>query len=231
MAQSEMADTAVMKERAASHAASLVEDGMVVGLGSGSTSTLMVHALARRAGGGLHFTGVPTSEAIAELAIALGLQVTSLEDHPSLDLAIDGADEVDPLLNLIKGLGGALLREKIVASAARQFVIMVDQTKLVSRLGDHSPVPVEVVPFGWARTCDALAALGARVVQRMANGSPFISDGGHYMFDCWFESTAAVAELGGTIKAITGVVDHGLFIGMTSIVVVGQPDGVRVLNR
>ncbi|MGH2390964.1 MAG: ribose-5-phosphate isomerase RpiA, partial [Chloroflexota bacterium] len=168
-----------MKERAANHAAGLVEDGMVLGLGSGSTATLLVRALARRAQDGLRFEGVPTSEATGSLALSLGLKVCTLEERPRLDLAIDGADEVDPALNLIKGLGGALLREKVVASAAARFVIVVDQSKVVDRLGDHTAVPVEVVRFGWTRTRDALAALAARVTQRLHVEEPFLTDGGN----------------------------------------------------
>lgn len=227
----DIGDVATMKERAATFAADLVQDGMLVGLGSGSTSTLMVHALARRAQAGLRFEGVPTSDATETLATSLGLRVFSLEDRPRLDLALDGADEVDPALNLIKGLGGAMLREKLVATAAARLVIMVDASKIVTRLGEHSPVPVEVIRFGWTRARDALAALGARAERRMAGDAPFITDTGNYVVDCWFDPQSDVAGLGEAIKALTGVVEHGLFIGMTEQVVVGHPDRVEVLRR
>ncbi|HVA90220.1 MAG TPA: ribose-5-phosphate isomerase RpiA [Chloroflexota bacterium] len=224
-------DPAGMKQRAATYAAELVEDGMVVGLGSGTTATLLVQALAVRAREGLRFEGVATSEATASLAASLRMPIFSLDDRPHLDLAIDGADEVDPALNLIKGLGGALLREKLVASSAARFVIVVDDRKLVDRLGDHSPVPVEVVRFGWTRARDALDALGGRVERRMAGEIPFLTDGENFILDCWFDPNADVAALGLPIKAITGVVDHGLFIAMTEQVVVGHPDRVDVLRR
>jgi ribose 5-phosphate isomerase A len=222
---------AAMKERAANAAADLVEDGMVLGLGSGSTATLLVRALARRAQAGLRFEGVPSSEATGSLALSLGLKIFTLEDRPKLDLAIDGADEVDPALNLIKGLGGALLREKVVASAAARFVIVVDPSKLVDRLGNHTAVPVEVVRFGWTRTRAALAALGARVEQRMNGGAPYLTDGGNFILDCRFDPASDLPSLGGPIKALTGVVEHGLFLGMTEQVVVGRADSVEMLHR
>ena len=225
------AEVAAMKERAAIFAADLVQAGMVLGLGSGSTATLLVHALARRVQAGLRFEGVPTSEATGSLALSLGLKIFTLEERPRLDLAIDGADEVDPALNLIKGLGGALLREKVVASAAERFVIVVDPSKIVDRLGTHTAVPVEVVRFGWTRTRDALGALGARVEQRVSGGTPFLTDGGNFILDCRFDPESDLPSLGGTIKALTGVVEHGLFLGMTEQVVVGRADSVDVLRR
>jgi ribose 5-phosphate isomerase A len=223
-------DPADMKRRAAVFAAELVEDGMLVGLGSGSTAILLVHALADRARAGLRFEGVATSEATASLATSLGMRIFSLDDRPHLDLAIDGADEVDPQLNLIKGLGGALLREKLVALSAARFVIVVDDSKIVDRLGEHSPVPVEVVRFGWTRARDALAALGGRIERRMSGETPFLTDGENFILDCWFDPASDVAGLGLPIKGITGVVDHGLFITMTEQVVVGHPDRVEVLR-
>ena len=214
-------DPGGMKQRAATFAAELVEDGMLVGLGSGSTAILLVHALADRARAGLRFEGVATS---------LGMRIWDLDDRPHMDLAIDGADEVDPRLNLIKGLGGALLREKLVASSAARFVIVADESKIVQRLGEHSPVPVEVVRFGWTRTRDALTALGGRAERRLAGETPFLTDGENFILDCWFDPAADVAGLGLPIKAITGVVEHGLFVGMTEQVVVGHPDRVEVLR-
>ena len=224
-------DPAGMKLRAATFAAELVEDGMLVGLGSGSTATLLVHALADRARTGLRFEAVATSEATASLATSLGIRIWDLDDRPHMDLAIDGADEVDPRLNLIKGLGGALLREKLVASSAARFVIVVDESKIVARLGEQSPVPVEVVRFGWTRARDALTALGGRVERRMAGVTPFLTDGKNFILDCWFDPASDVAGLGPPIKALTGVVEHGLFLNMTEQVVVGYPDRVEVLRR
>jgi len=221
-----------MKLAAAESAAALVTDGMIVGLGTGSTAKLAVNALGRRVAEGLRFIGIPTSEFTAAQARALGIQLTSLAEVPEIDMTIDGADEVESgRLNLVKGLGGALLREKIVASASKRLVIMVDQTKLVDHLGVHSPVPVEVVPFGWQATARKLHELGANPVLRPnADGSPFLSDGGHYILDCTFGPIADPASLAKELDHIVGLVEHGLFIGMTSEVRIASPGGVRVLT-
>lgn len=220
------------KEAAARHAAGLVEDGMLVGLGTGSTAALFVHALGERVRAGLRMQGVPTSESTARLAAAEGITLTTLEQHPRLDLDVDGADAVDPALNLLKGLGGALLREKIVAAAAARFVVIADESKLVAALSAAPLVPVEVIPFGWTRTAAALAALGAQVTRRArpdAAGEPFVTDGGHYVLDCRFADLSDPAATAARIKLLTGVVDHGLFIGMASEAIVGAADGsVRV---
>jgi ribose 5-phosphate isomerase A len=219
------------KRRAATYAATLVEDGMKVGLGSGSTSRLFLQALADRVRAGLRCVGVPTSEATARIAESLGMAITTLEEEPDLDLAIDGADEVDPALNLIKGGGGALLREKIVASAARRFVVIVDHSKLVPSLGTNWAVPVEVVPFGWTRTSAALIALGAQTTRRERDGTAYLTDGGHCILDCRFGAIAEPAMLAVKIKALTGVVDHGLFVHLASMVVVGTESAVEILRR
>lgn len=230
-----MEDTQKGKEAAARHAAGLVENGMVVGLGSGSTAELFVYALGERARAGLNLLGVPTSEATERLARAAGIGLATLEERPRLDIDIDGADAVDPALNLLKGLGGALLREKIVAAAAARFVVIVDESKLCESLAQVPLVPVEVIPFGWSRVAAELAELGARVTRRPrrdAPDKPFITDGGHYILDCRFSGMAAPAALAMQIKALTGVVEHGLFIGMASVAIVGAADGgVRVLTR
>jgi ribose 5-phosphate isomerase A len=223
--------TTAMKRRAARQAAALVQNGMVVGLGSGSTARLLVEALAENVRQGLRITGVPTSEATAAQAAAAGIPLTTLEMQPSLDLVIDGADEVDPDLNLIKGLGGALLREKIVASATDRLVIIVDESKLVRRLGEHSPVPVEVVPFGWTRAWAQLEALGAQPERRMAGDEPFVTDGGHYILDCAFDPTVDLRALGPALKAIIGVVEHGLFLDMASMAIVGKALSVETIVR
>jgi len=218
-------DQAGQKALAARRAAEEVQQGMIVGLGTGSTAALLVTALGERVRQGLRFTGVPTSEATAKQARALGIALATLEEHPSLDLDIDGADEVDPKRDLTKGLGGALLREKIVAGAAKRLIIMVDESKLVSRLGEKTPVPVEVTPFGWTRTGNALRELGAEPVLRGGVTGPFVTDGGNYVLDCRFPATTALAALAGAIKATVGVVEHGLFVGMRPTVVVGKADG------
>jgi ribose 5-phosphate isomerase A len=222
------------KEAAARYAAGLVEEGMVVGLGSGSTAALFVRALGERVRAGLRIVGVPTSQAIENLARAEGISLTTLEEHPHLDLDVDGADAVDPALGLLKGLGGALLREKIVAAAAARFVVIVDESKLVTALSQAPLVPVEVIPFGWLRTAAALERLGATVARRArrdAPPEPFVTDGGHYVLDCRFADLADPAAVGAQIKALTGVVDHGLFISLATEAIVGYADGrVRVLR-
>jgi ribose 5-phosphate isomerase A len=224
------------KEAAGRYAAGLVESGMVVGLGSGSTATLFIRALAERVRAGLDIVGVPTSEASEHLARAEGIPLTTLEERPRLDLAIDGADAVDPALNLIKGLGGALLREKIVARAAARFVAVVDESKVVESLTQLPLVPVEVVPFGWSGTRAALEELGAIPTMRRALAEPaslpFVSDGGHYILDCRFEEISDPSALATRIKALTGVVEHGLFIGVAGEAVVGRDDGtIDILRR
>jgi len=223
------------KLAAARYAAALVEDGMVVGLGSGSTAALFVRALGARVRDGLNVVGVPTSDATAALARAEGIALATLEEYPRLDMDIDGADAVDPTLNLLKGLGGALLREKIVAAAAARFVVIVDESKVVGSLAEAPLVPIEVVPFGWSRTQAALEALGATVTQRTRSDEPataFITDGGHYILDCGFADLSDPIALAARVKALTGVVDHGLFIGMASLAVVGMADGgVRAIAK
>ena len=222
------------KEAAARYAAGLVEEGMVVGLGSGSTAALFVRALGARVRAGLRIVGVPTSQATADLARAEGISLTTLEEHPHLDLDVDGADAVDPALGLLKGLGGALLREKIVAAAAARFAVIVDESKLVTALSQTPLVPVEVIPFGWRRTAAALERLGATVARRArreAPAEPFVTDGGHYVLDCRFADLSDPAAVGAQIKALTGVVDHGLFIGLATEAIVGHADGsVHVLR-
>src|SRR5499426_4766995 len=180
------ADRDSLKRAAADAAVELVEDGMVVGLGTGSTAAFAVEALARRHRQGLRFLGIPTSERTATQAKAAGIPLTSFAEHRQIDLTIDGADEVERgTLNLIKGLGGALLREKIVAAASRRLVIVVDGSKLVDRLGMHTPVPVEVTQFGWQATAVALAKLGCAPARRYATGEqPYLTDGGNHILDC-----------------------------------------------
>lgn len=208
---------------------------MVVGLGSGSTAALFVQALGERVRAGLRITGVPTSEATERLARSLDIPLATLEEHARLDMDIDGADAVDPALNLLKGLGGALLREKIVAAASSRFVVIVDEGKLVDTLAAAPLVPVEVVPFGWSRTYAALEGLGAVVTRRATRDDPgraVVTDGGHYILDCRFANLSDPAATASRIKALTGVVEHGLFIGMATAAVVGDGDGqVHTMTR
>src|SRR5579875_2843429 len=216
------------KIAAARYAAGLVEDGMIVGLGSGSTAALFVEALGERVRAGLRVTGVPTSQATEQLARGLGIALATLEEYPRLDLDVDGADAVDPALNLLKGLGGALLYEQIVAAAATRFVVIVDESKIVTALSQTPLVPVEVVPFGWSRTQAELEDLGAAVTRRRRPDDPaaaFITDGGHVVLDCRFADLSDPVAMAARIKGLTGVVDHGLFIGMANLAIVGAADG------
>lgn len=226
-------NTDQQKRAAALYAAGLVEDGMTVGLGSGTTSMLLIQALGERVSQGLRFVGVPTSEESGRLAKSLGIPLATLEERGRLDLAIDGADEVDPHLNLIKGHGGALLREKIVARAAAKYVIIIDDSKRVLRLGQRSPVPVEVVPFGWTTTKIRLEWLDLTCELR-GGETPFRTASRNYILDCHPRATMDLAspQVADSIKLQTGVVEHGIFLDMTSMVVVGKASGnVDVLHR
>ena len=220
------------KRAAAEAAVALVEDGMVVGLGTGSTATFAVAALARRHAEGLRFVGLPTSERTAAQARAAGIPLTSFDAHRLIDLTIDGADEVERgTLNLIKGLGGALLREKIVAAASRRLAIVVDGGKLVDRLGMQAPVPVEVVPFGLETARDHLDVLGASTTLRQsAAGGAYVTDSGHHIVDCRFAPIADPARLEERIRRIVGVVESGLFIARAHMVFVADAGGVHRLD-
>ena len=220
------------KKAAAEAAVTQIKDGMVVGLGTGSTATYAIDALGKRVRDGLQILGVPTSEQTARQATELGIQLTTLGEHMHVDLTIDGADEVEAgSLNLIKGHGGALLREKIVASASAHLVIIVDESKLVARLGSHFAVPVEVVPFGWQTVAKKLEGLGAQVSLRGSDVySTFVTDSEHYILDCAFGPIADPAALDGELNRIVGLVEHGLFLGMTSEVVVAGQNGINTLS-
>jgi len=222
-----------LKRAAAQGALDYVKDGMVLGLGTGSTASYVVEALGARVADGLRIVGIPTSERTAAHARGLGIPLATFAEYQRIDLTIDGADEVERgTLNLIKGLGGALLREKIVAAASRELVIVVDQAKLVPRLGDHSPVPVEVAQFGWQSTAAALAKLGTQPELRFAaEDHPFITDGGNYILDCRFAGIADPPLLERQIAMIVGAVECGLFVGRSSAVIVASADGVEVLTR
>jgi ribose 5-phosphate isomerase A len=219
-----------MKKAAAVAAVAELADDMVIGLGTGSTAEHVVEALAVRVAAGLRIAGVPTSERTAALAQRLGITLTSFAEHAVLDLVIDGADEVElGSLNLIKGLGGAALREKIVAAASRRMIVVVDETKLVTRLGAATPIPVEIVAFGHEATLAALTANGATPVLRLANGAPFVTDGGNYIADCAFADLADPAAVQRRLDGLVGVVETGLFLGMASLVIVGTATGIRRL--
>ena len=218
------------KRAAAEASLAYIKDGMILGLGTGSTARHVLEGLARLARQGLDLKGVPTSLATAEAARTLGIPLTSLEEHPRLDLAIDGADEVDPRLDLIKGLGGALFRERIVAKAAKRFVVVVDASKLVPRLGTRAPVPVEVHPFGWRASQAAVKALGARVSVRTRDGQAIRTDNGNHILDASFGPIRAPKRLARSLEEIPGVVGHGLFLGMADVVLVGEGRGVRTLR-
>jgi ribose 5-phosphate isomerase A len=219
------------KQAAAESAVALVEDGMILGLGTGSTAKLAVDALGKRVQSGLRVVGVATSEFTGQQARSLGIPVSPLDEHPEIDLTIDGADEVElGTLNLIKGRGGALLREKIVASASKRLVIIVDESKLVGRLGSRFALPVELIPFGWRVAARKLEELGAKVTLRSGpDGKPYVTDGGHYIVDCAFGPIASPAKLECELNRMVGVVEHGLFLGMATQVIVAGQDGVKVL--
>ena len=223
------------KERAAASAAELVKNGMVIGLGSGSTAEIAIRILGEKVKSGLQVIGVPTSHKSEMLAHALGMRLATLEDYPALDLTIDGADEVElGSLDLIKGRGGALLREKIVASSSRQLIIVVDESKIVNKLGSNGEVPVEIVSFGWQSTTHRLEKLGWKPVLRSGpDGVPFVTDGGHYILDCSFEKgiSIQIQSRATQLHDTVGVVEHGMFLGMTTEVHVGSATSVRVLRK
>jgi ribose 5-phosphate isomerase A len=219
--------------RLADAVAAVVEDGMTLGLGSGSTAEAMVRALAVRVAAGLQVTGVPTSARTERLASDLGIPLRTLDSVKRLDLGIDGADEIDPRLDVVKGRGGALLYEKLVALTCNRYLIIAASEKRVSQLGMRMPLPVEIVALGWKQTAARLELIGCRpTLRQVADGAPFVTDGGHYILDCATGPIASPRELASSIKAITGVVDHGLFVGLADRAMVVEPDGaVRTLIR
>lgn len=201
-------------------AAGRVEDGMLVGLGTGSTAEAMVNALGERVAAGLNITGVATSHVTADQATSLGIPLMLLEDIDRLDVCIDGADEIDPGLNLVKGRGGALLFEKLVARRADRYLIISTNEKLIDHLGSRMALPVEIVPVGWTHTAEGIVELNMRpVLRQKGDGSPYVTDGGHYIVDCAWPTDHQVdpGSLAEALKALTGVVDHGLFIGMADM--------------
>jgi ribose 5-phosphate isomerase A len=210
-------------------AAALIEDGQTVGLGTGSTANAMIEALGRRVTEGLCITGVVTSRQTKDLASQVGIPLRSIDEVETIDIGIDGADEIDSNLTLIKGRGGALLYEKIVAERCRRFVVIAATEKLVDCLGLRLPLPVEIIPFGCTHTARAVASLGlSPTLRHTGSGEPYTSDGGHYVLDCAPHHITDPIALAGRIKAITGVVEHGLFCGLvTEAMVVDEEGAVR----
>lgn len=221
------------KQRAGSTAADLIKEGTVIGLGTGSTANYFTRALAQRIKNGLHIIGaVASSRETYDLAASLNIPMTDLDAHPDLDVYVDGADEIDPQLRLIKGAGGALLREKIVASAAHRFVVIGDLTKRVAQLGHKFPLPVEVVPIAATPVKKHLTSLGAYVQIRERDGKKFLTDSHNIILDCTFPNGITDPEdLDAHIHSIVGVIETGLFIGLVDQVIIGGPEGVEIFPQ
>lgn len=212
------------KQAAALKAVEYIQDGMTVGLGTGSTAYWAIEYTAQKVAQGMRITAVATSEATAKIATEKGIVISSISEVDHIDIDIDGADEADSDLNLIKGGGGALLREKIVAKASRRFIVIADESKLVATLGKF-PLPVEVIPFGWEHTARHITALGCSAQLRYKAEKLFITDSGNYILDCNFNQIPAAPLLETQLNGIAGVVDNGLFINMAERVIIGYKDG------
>ncbi len=230
-------DASQLKERAALRALEYVRDGMAIGLGTGSTAARFVEALSYKVASGLNVICVPTSETTREQAEALGIPLTTLDEVPRLNLTVDGADEIDDRLRLVKGGGGALLREKIVATASDRMIVIADGTKLVPMLGAF-PLPVEVVPFGITATFRLMEAMAAEAgcqgeitLRTLGSGDPFLTDQGNYILDCAFGRIAEPEVLAFALKRVPGVVEHGLFLGVADMAIVAKPGGIEVIRR
>ena len=226
-----------LKRQAAARALEQVQGGMRLGLGTGSTAKHFVDLLGEKVRAGMKVVGVPTSEATRLQAEACGIALTTLDDIDRLDLTVDGADEIDPALNLIKGGGGALLREKIVAAASDRMIVIADESKWVEVLG-RFPLPVEVIPFGLAATRRAMARAfaqggvsGEMVLRKRPDGHVFVTDGGHWIIDAHLGRIEDAPRLAGLLSAIPGVVEHGLFTGLTSVALLAGGQGIRVVER
>jgi ribose 5-phosphate isomerase A len=220
------------KRNAAARAVQAIENKMVLGLGSGSTASLAIEMIGARVAQGLDVIGIPTSERSAALARRVGVPLTDFARHRRIDLTIDGADQIEEgRLNLIKGLGGALLREKIVAEASARMIVVADHTKLVKQLGSRTALPVEIVPFGHEVAMEKLEKLGCGVALRRVDGAAFVTDGGNFVADCSFAAIPDAAGLQARLKHITGVVETGLFVGLASQAILGTDDGVTILER
>ena len=219
------------KRLAAQASLRFVHEGNVVGLGSGSTASYAIRLLGERVRSGLKIVGIPTSFRTRDIATESGIPLASLEDYQEIDVAIDGADEISPALDLIKGGGGALLMEKIVASVSRQFVIVADHTKQVSVLG-QAPVPIEVIPQAQAVLARKFTAMGALVQLRQYTfGNPFVTEEGHQILDCLFGEIPDPGELGRKLDSMTGVVEHGLFVGMANVVLIAKGGEITERRR
>jgi ribose 5-phosphate isomerase A len=225
------------KRAAAARAVEFVRPGMKLGLGTGSTAKHFVDLLGERVKAGFDVICVPTSEATHAQAKSLGIPLTTLDETPALDLTVDGADEIDPKLNLIKGGGGALLREKIVAAASARMIVISDPSKLVATLG-RFPLPVEVTPFGYTATRiaveKAIASLqkpGTLSLRKGKDGHPFVTDGGHWIIDAALARIDDPEAMAHALSGIPGVMEHGLFVGLANLVIIGGPDGIKILER
>lgn len=216
------------KRSAAERAIQFVSDGQVVGLGTGSTAAFAIQGLGRRIKEGLRIIGVPTSKASEELAQRVGISLLDLNDVQKIDITIDGADEVDDEFNMIKGGGGALTREKLVALSSVRNAYVVDERKLVARLGQSFAVPVEVLPFAWAASARRLGDLDCEPILRKERDAPFVTDNGNYIIDCRFSRIANALELESSIKLVPGVIESGLFVGMVDQLVIAFADRVEV---
>jgi len=214
-----------LKKVAAHQAVSYIEDGMVVGLGTGSTAAYAIEKLGEMVKDGLEIIGIPTSVATENMAKKAGISVSTLNEYPYVDITIDGADQVDSNLNLIKGGGGALLREKMVASCSEKEIIIVDESKIVERFS--FPLPVEVVKFGWKATTKKLANLGFMPSLR----ENFVTDNGNYILDCKYASIENTKEMEREINSVPGVVENGLFIELATEIIIGTPQGARTIKR
>lgn len=221
-----------LKEKAAREAVKYIEDDMVVGLGSGSTATIAIRLIGEMVQqAGMKIVGIPTSKESESIGRSAGIPIGELKAHTSIDITIDGADEVDPDLNLTKGLGGALVREKIVAASTNVEIIVVDESKIVERLGQKSPIPVEIIKFSHEATMHKLEKLGCTPQLRLKDGDRFVTDNGNYIADCRFVIIDDPKKLDMDINLIPGVVDNGLFIGLADKVIVASKSGTRILER
>jgi ribose 5-phosphate isomerase A len=220
-----MADQNIAKQKAGEYAATFITEGQTVGIGTGSTVYFFIHALAKKIKQGLNIQAVPTSLKTQQLATELGIPLVDINEVQQIDITIDGADEIDPQLQLIKGGGGALLQEKIVAAASKKLIIIADESKLVRQLGKF-PLPVEVIKFGWKQTLRHIASLDCnKIVLRTKEENIFVTDHGHYILDCYFEAIKDAALLHQQLNNIPAVVENGLFINMASSAVIAYADG------
>ncbi len=218
-----------MKKRMAGEkAVDYIQDGMTIGLGTGSTVYWTIKKIGELVSKGLQIKAIPSSAETERLARQFGIPLTSFSEVDQLDLSIDGADEVDPEYNLIKGGGGALVREKFVDAFTKKFIVVIDESKLVKKLGSF-PLPVEIVPFGWEMTSNQLVEFGCTPILRMKDGEIFISDNGNYIVDCHFSSIENPSSLHVELKQLLGVIETGLFIGMANMIITGDKDGVKII--